>query len=155
KEHLDLTEEEAKVCLKSHIRLCYDVCHFAIVYEKPNEVFALLKSQDIKVGKIQISAALKASLPEREEDRDWIREVLIPFVESTYLLQVVERDALGQQFHYRDLPQALEKLNKPAAREWRTHFHVPVFLKNYGRLESTQEDILEVLNYLKKEKVTN
>lgn len=155
KEHLDLSAEEAEVCLKSHVCLCYDVCHFAIVYEKPDEVFSLLKSQGIKVGKIQISAALKASLAEKEEEREWVRKALAPFVESTYLHQVVERDSQGRLSHYPDLPQALEKLNKPAAREWRTHFHVPVFLKNYGRLNSTQEDILEVLTYLKKEKVTN
>ncbi len=155
KEHQDLSEEEAKVCLKSHIRLCYDVCHFAIVYEKPDEVFALLKSRDIKVGKIQISAALKAFLSENIEERELVREALTSFVESTYLHQVVERDSLGQLSHYRDLPQALETIDKPAAREWRTHFHVPVFLKSYGRLESTQEDIIQVLAYLKKEKVTN
>ncbi|MBZ9731439.1 metabolite traffic protein EboE [Salegentibacter sp. JZCK2] len=155
KEYLDLSEEDAKTCLKSHIRLCYDVCHFAIVYEKPEEVFALLKSEKIKIGKIQLSAALKASIAEREEERELVREALTPFVESTYLHQVVERDSRGQLSHYRDLPQALEKLNNPGAREWRTHFHVPVFLKNYGRLESTQDDILQVLNYLKKEKVTN
>ena len=84
-----------------------------------------------------------------------VKEALTPFMESTYLHQVVERDSLGQLSHYRDLPQALENFNKPSAREWRTHFHVPVFLKDYGSLESTQEDILQVLSYLKKEKVTN
>jgi hypothetical protein len=29
--------------------------------------------------------------------------------------------------------------------EWRTHFHVPVFVQSYGLLESTQKDIREVL----------
>jgi hypothetical protein len=82
-------------------------------------------------------------------------DALAPFVESTYLHQVVEQNPAGQLTHFPDLPQALAKLNNPAAREWRTHFHVPVFLNNYGQLESTQEDILDVLDYLKKEKVSN
>ena len=155
RQHLNLSHEEAEVCLKNHIRLCYDVCHFAIVYEKPEEVFQKLKTEGIKVGKIQISAALKVHLPEGIEQRKWVMDAMAPFVESTYLHQVVERDSDGQLTHYPDLPQALEKLNNPSAREWRTHFHVPVFLNNYGQLESTQEDILDVLDYLKKEKVSD
>jgi hypothetical protein len=155
KEQLGLFEEEAEICLKNHIRICYDVCHFAIVYEKPEEIFSLLNAEGIRIGKIQISAALKVDLPERIEDRKWVKEALAPFIESTYLHQVVERDSGDGLTHYRDLPQALEKLNNPAAREWRTHFHVPVFLDKYGKLESTQEDILKVLEYLKKETVTN
>jgi len=155
KQQLNLSREEAEICLKNHIRLCYDVCHFAIVYEKPEDVFHQLKTEGIKVGKIQISAALKASLPEEIEQRKWVMDALSPFVESTYLHQVVERDSAEQLTHFPDLPQALAKLNNPAAREWRIHFHVPVFLDNYGQLESTQEDILQVLKYLKKEKVSN
>jgi len=155
KQRLNLSPEEAETCLKNHIRLCYDVCHFAIVYEKPKEIFLQLKSEGIKIGKIQISAALKARLPKEIEQRKWVMDALAPFVESTYLHQVVERDSAGQLTHFPDLPQALAKLNNPAAREWRTHFHVPVFLNNYGQLESTQDDILEVLGYLKKEKVSD
>lgn len=155
KQRLNLSHEESETCLKNHIRLCYDVCHFAIVYEKPKEIFHQLKLEGIKIGKIQISAALKTRLPKEIEQRKWVMDALAPFVESTYLHQVVERNSAGQLTHFPDLPQALAKLNNPAAREWRTHFHVPVFLNNYGQLESTQEDILEVLEYLKKEKVSD
>ena len=57
RQQLNLSYKEAETCLKNHIRLCYDVCHFAIVYEKPEEVFYQLTTEGIKVGKIQISAA--------------------------------------------------------------------------------------------------
>ena len=155
KEQLDLSETEAEACLKNHIRICYDVCHFAIVYEKPEEVFSILKEEGIRIGKIQISAALKVKLPDAVNDRKWIKEALSPFVESTYLHQVVEKDRKGELTHYPDLPQALDKIDRPEAKEWRTHFHVPVFLDKYGKLESTQNDILDVFRYLKEEKVTH
>lgn len=155
KRQLNFSNEEAEACLKNHIRICYDVCHFAIVYEKPEEVFQMLAMEGIQVGKIQISAALKVCLPETLKQREWVRDALAPFVESTYLHQVVERDSQGLLTHYPDLPQALENINNPAAKEWRTHFHVPIFLDNYGQLDSTQEDILQVLKYLKNEKVSN
>ena len=151
----NFSNTEAETCLKQHIRICYDVCHFAIVYEKPEEAFSLLKSEGIKIGKIQISAALKAYLSGKTEERNWIKDALTPFIESTYLHQVVERNSRGDLTHYPDLPQAIKNLNNPNANEWRTHFHVPIFLANYGQLESTQEDILKVFEYLKKEKVTN
>ena len=154
KEQTEISDEEAAACLKRHIRLCYDVCHFAVVYEEPEEVFARLKQEGIKVGKIQISAALKAKVPQRIEDRKPIEEALAPFVESTYLHQVVERDSSGGLTHYPDLPEALKNLKNTSAEEWRTHFHVPVFLPKYDLLESTQQDIIDVLNYLKKEEVT-
>ncbi|MDT0684967.1 metabolite traffic protein EboE [Autumnicola psychrophila] len=155
KEQLNFTDEEAEKCLKRHIRLCYDVCHFAIVYEKPREVFSLLANEGIKIGKIQISAALKASLSKNVAQRGSVKDALAPFVESTYLHQVVERSSKNKFTHYPDLPQALENMNNPDAREWRTHFHVPVFLANYGQLESTQEDILDILEYIKGKKITN
>lgn len=150
---LNITASEAEECIRTHIQLCYDVCHFAVEYEDPEEVFARLQSAGIRIGKIQISAALKAELPPVKE-RAQIAEAFRPFVESTYLHQVMEKDRQGHLHHYNDLPAALANIDKPEATEWRTHFHVPVFLKNYGLLSSTQEDILKVLSLLKKNPVT-
>ena len=42
----------------------------------------------------------------------------------------------------------------PGPREWRTHFHVPLFTQTYNGLESTQQDIVEVLQYIKKDPLT-
>lgn len=145
---LDISREAAEKCLKDHIRLCYDVCHFAVVYEKPEEVFSALAAEGIRIGKIQISAALKLVLPEDAAQKKNFEDVLNPFVESTYLHQVVAQDRQGNLNAYRDLPAALETLKESGANEWRIHFHVPVFLSSYGQLASTQEDIVEVLRIL-------
>src|SRR5690606_28215887 len=155
KQHFNFSDEEAEKCLKMHIRICYDICHFAIGYEKPAEVFSLLKAEGIKIGKVQISAALKANISEDLEERKYIKDALGAVEESTYLHQVVECNSQGELTHYPDLPEALGSLENEHAKEWRIHFHVPVFLANYGNLESTQEDILTVLEYLRKEKITN
>ncbi|HEY4652104.1 MAG TPA: xylose isomerase, partial [Pontibacter sp.] len=128
--------------------ICYDVCHFALAYEQPHEAFAKLQAAGIQIGKIQLSAALKAELPESEAARAELAQKLQPFAESTYLHQVVERNANGQLHFYSDLPQALQHIQKPTAREWRTHFHVPLFTQNYNGLQSTQGDVETVLNYV-------
>ena len=155
KKQLSISAEEAEKCLKDHIRLCYDVCHFAVVYEKPQEVFDTLAAEGIRIGKIQISAALKLLLPEDAAQRKAAGAILSPFVESTYLHQVVARDRQGKLTAFRDLPPALETLQETAATEWRTHFHVPVFLSSFGELASTQEDIVEVLKIIGREKLCN
>ena len=113
----------------------------------------MLRNKGFKIEEIQISAAFKARLPETIEQRKWVMETLASFVESTYLHQVVERNSQGTAYSLSRFTQGIENLNNPAAKEWRTHFHVPIFLDSYGQLESTQEDILEVLEYLRKEKV--
>lgn len=148
---LSISAEEAEECIKSYIQICYDVCHFAVVYEEPEHVFQQLTAKGISVGKIQISAALKMKITDDEEVKKGLAKALKPFAESTYLHQVVERSLNGTLRHYRDLPEALEQLNALNNAEWRTHYHVPVFLTSYGRFESTQKDIVKALQYVLQE----
>jgi hypothetical protein len=140
-----ITESEADELIKRHIQVCYDVCHFAIVYEEPADTFAKFEAAGIRIGKIQISAALKVLIPETPNGKFSLGKKLLSFVESTYLHQVVARDAKGKLKSYSDLPQALELLPESKEEEWRIHFHVPVFLENYGSFSSTQETISIVL----------
>ena len=52
----------------------------------------------------------------------------------------------GDINRYSDLPQAFEQLvDDGLPREWRVHFHVPVFLDNLGEFSSTQFFITEAL----------
>lgn len=151
----EFSEQQAVECLKKHIQLCYDVCHFALAYEDPKDVFSQLETAGIKIGKIQISAALRAKLSKRIEKRKEVQTALNQFVESTYLHQVVQRNSTGSLTGYPDLPQALDHINNHSAEEWRIHFHVPVFLARYGHLESTQDEIEKVLEHLKTQRITS
>lgn len=147
-EKLGISPVEAEKLIKTHIQACYDVCHFAIVYENPADTFQKLAAAGIQVGKIQISAALKVIIPDSNIERFTLSKRLEEFAESTYLHQVVARRKDGQFASYPDLPQAIEHLEKTKDLEWRIHFHVPVFLDNYGSFQSTQSDISLVLNQI-------
>ncbi len=144
-QNLGVSEEKAEELIKTHIQVCYDVCHFAIEYEEPAETFAKFAKQGIRIGKIQISAALKVMIPETANGKFSLGKKLEAFVESTYLHQVVARTSGGSLVSYPDLPQALERLPVSKEEEWRIHFHVPVFLEHYGSFSSTQETISIVL----------
>ena len=51
----------------------------------------------------------------------------------------------GRLRHYPDLPDALSRLAQTEGEEWRIHYHVPIFLKEYAGLTSTQDDIITSL----------
>lgn len=146
---LEIPEDEAIAAIYDHVRLCYDVCHFALEYEDPAEVLAKLNQANIRVGKIQISSALKANLTENMEHRDQIKRELNKFMESTYLHQVITRSKNGKLTNYADLAQGLEPIFQPDLTELRTHFHVPIFVETYGRLSSTQSDIVRVAELMR------
>jgi hypothetical protein len=146
---LGIIEKEAATLILDHLQVCYDVCHFAIGYEKPKETFQKLKNAGIGIGKIQLSAALKLLIPESTNERFSIGKRLEEFADTTYLHQVVGRTREEGLKSYPDLPQALAQLGDTHDLEWRVHFHVPIFLENYGTFQSTQEDIVEVLKLVK------
>ncbi len=147
---LGVSQALAEQRLLEHIRVCYDTCHFAVEYEEPLLVFKRFQAARIQIGKIQISAALRVMIPQDLQQRSLIVERLRPFAESTYLHQVIERRSDGRLHHYPDLVTALPHLKRVDAQEWRIHFHVPIFIRDYQILHSTQDDIIDVLDLLGK-----
>jgi hypothetical protein len=152
---MSMISARAEELIRRHIQVCYDVCHFAVEYEKPAYVFEQFAKAGIQIGKIQISAALKALLPVNAGQRKKVAEKFAALSESTYLHQVVARKTDGSFVQFPDLPQALLHINDYNTVEWRTHFHVPVFVSDYQDLQSTQEDITEVLRLNSQQPVTS
>lgn len=148
-EKFNLSPADAEAAIKRHINLCYDVCHFAIGYEEHERIIDELLAKEIRVGKIQISAALKALLPEEITLRNEVTNALARFNEPTYLHQVIAKTGNGRLIRYPDLPEALADSRNSTLEEWRSHFHVPIFVEDMGPVQSTQADIIRVLNKFK------
>ncbi|GAB4533153.1 MAG: metabolite traffic protein EboE [Pleurocapsa sp.] len=147
-QELGVNQQTAETLITEHIRVCYDTCHFAIEYEEPQEIIQHFQEAGIKIGKIQLSSAIKIDIPSNIEQRQLILEKLTPFAESTYLHQVIARNCDRTLHRYSDLATALPHLLTTQAQEWRTHFHVPLFIRNYQLFESTQEHIVQLLRLL-------
>ena len=142
-----LSQAEAEPALRSHIGICYDVCHGAVEFEDPVAALRRLKQEGLAVAKIQLSAALR--VPEMSEDH---LPRLERFNTAVYLHQVVVRN--GRLDRFVDLPEALAAFRAGAADgEWRIHCHVPVFLSDLELLNSTQEALIEVLHALREEPI--
>ncbi|MDR8391870.1 metabolite traffic protein EboE [Aliifodinibius sp. S!AR15-10] len=136
------SQEEAVNLLKRHIRVCYDTCHFAVEYEDPKEAIEQFRDAGIKIGKVQISAALKVAF---DDNYDRVSSKLKQFEEDTYLHQVIERNSEDSLKHYPDLGEALFADINTEVNEWRIHFHVPIFVDQFDMLSSTQDDIVHSL----------
>lgn len=146
--------KEAELHILEHIQICYDVCHFALAYEHPKEVIAQFQKEGIKIGKIQISAALKC-LKSNNSQLLKQQQSLQQFDEPTYLHQAVIRTQSGNLKHFSDLKAGIKAMSDPGFEEIRTHFHVPVFVSNFEVLNATQKDIIDTLDLWGKNKFSN
>jgi len=139
-EQTGLSGAEAEAALRRHLGVCLDLCHAAVEFEDPEQALASLAQAGIRIGKMQISAGLRF----RKVD-DGTVELLRPFNDAVYLHQVVERNGAGLT-RYVDLPQAFAAPRQgDGDREWRVHFHVPIFLDDLGRFSTTQDFIRDML----------
>ena len=144
-----LDEHGAEKCIKKHIRLCYDICHFAVGYEDHAAMIEKMAALGIQTGKIQISAALKGRPEQTPLSKEKWQQAFAPFNEPVYLHQVVAMKKEGSFLRYRDMSEALADKESGDVEEWRAHYHVPIFIEQYDILQSTQADIRTVLTLQK------
>jgi len=141
KENYGFSDEKGKETILHYIRLCYDICHAAVAYEEPQDILDRLNEVGIKVGRIQVSSALKVDF---STDPGAKYDAIKAFDEPVYLHQVVAETTQGKKY-YPDLPEALADYKEDEQKEWRVHFHVPLFIDSYGVLDSTQNAIVKTL----------
>jgi sugar phosphate isomerase/epimerase len=137
-----LDKTAAENAMRTHAGLCLDTCHAALEFEDASSLVGALRAAGMRVPKVQLSAGLHLGALDASA-----LEALGPFAEDVYLHQVVERSG-GQLHRYLDLPEAIqatraEGLGQP--REWRVHFHVPIFRDRMDCFETTQPFLSEIL----------
>ncbi len=141
-----LSKPASAAALRRHLGVCFDACHMAVAFEEPRAALDALAAAGIPVVKIQISAGLVAELG---GDAAATRAALASFADDVYLHQVVERGPRGHR-RWVDLPDALlATVGDGGAREWRVHFHVPIFREALGLLRSTQPWVAALLALLR------
>lgn len=132
----------AHAALRRHLGLVYDICHQAVEFEDIGASLASLVAAGIPVFKLQEAAALR--VPEVTQE---LVDALTPFADTVYLTQTIEKRN-GRLTRYLNLEDAFAAWKKdPGPREWRTHFHVPVFLDDLGMFKTTRFAIEEALRF--------
>lgn len=138
-----LEPDQAEFALREHFALCYDLCHSAVEFESAETSLARLKSAGIRIGRVQISSAIKMTLSPDPKARNQMRQQLQGLVDPVYLHQVI-----GDSSRFPDLEDSLPYFETAKGSEWRIHYHVPVFLEKYGALSSTQTELRDALGRL-------
>ena len=135
--------------VRRHIAVCHDVCHAAVMFEPQQEVLDRYGAAGITVGKVQISSAVRVDFDSLDEmQRAAALAQLGEFAEDRYLHQTMVVEGGRSTFH-EDLPRLLSAVGDSRSLptgEWRIHFHVPIYLQEFGLLQATQTDILDCLH---------
>lgn len=143
-----LSRAGAERALRERVGVCYDACHMAVAFEAPGGALAAFAGAGIRIPKVQVSAGLRVRFATPD---DPALAALDGFADDVYLHQVVERgQGGGPLVRYLDLGEALAAARRapPGAREWRVHFHVPLFCERLGPFESTRAHAAELLALL-------
>jgi hypothetical protein len=123
--------------VRRHLGVVFDICHQSVEFEDIPSSLQMLKAAGIPIFKLQAAAAL------------WVPKVtgaavavLESFTDTIYLSQTTElRD--GELTRFLNLSEAIAawRVDPAGDREWRTHFHVPVFLDDLGEFRTTRSGI--------------
>ena len=136
----------------SHLQVCHDVCHADVMFEEQSDVLKAYRSADIRIGKIQVSSAIRVAFDRLDRSQRALAfRQLSKFAEDRYLHQTVIRQADSREATLvADLPQALQSVQDSdhLNAEWRIHFHVPVYLPRLGLLDTSQAAVASCLRAL-------
>lgn len=138
--HLKIDTSSAESEIQKHIGLCLDLCHSAVEYEDPKDIIHQLRSSEILVAKIQLSSSLGIT-PVNEK----AIQQLMAFDDDVYLHQIVER--IGKKLNrYDDIKDAVANYKDDTSiREWRIHFHVPIFRDTLSVFQTSQSFLQVIL----------
>jgi len=131
---IGLDPDEAAGMVARQVGVCLDTAHAAVEFEDPADSLARFAAASVRVGKVQLSSALRLNATAEALGR------LEAFVDPVYLHQVKLRRPDGQIESFADLPAAITaaKSARDADQcELRVHFHVPLFFTGDGPLSST------------------
>jgi len=135
---------EAHGALRRHVGVVFDICHQAVEYEDIAASLQKLVDAGIPIFKLQEAAALH--MPQVTQATV---DALKRYAKTIYLTQTVERKN-GKLTRFLNLEDAFAAWERdPGPREWRTHFHVPVFLEDLGPFRTTRFAIEEALRFHK------
>ena len=123
--------------VRRHLGVVFDVGHQSVQFEDIAESLRLLRDRGLPIFKLQAAAALRVPRVTPEAV-----QALTPFTRTIYLSQTTEsRD--GRLTRMLNLADAIEAWHtgSSAGGEWRTHFHLPVFLDDLDGLGTTRAEI--------------
>jgi hypothetical protein len=118
---------DAAAAMQKFMGVVFDIGHQSVGYEDIPASLHKLVAAGVPIVKLQEAASMH--IPDVTQEKV---DALQAFAKTIYLSQTCQRKD-GQTQWFLNLEDAFEDWYKnPGPREWRTHFHVPVFLTELG-----------------------
>ncbi|MEM7474473.1 MAG: metabolite traffic protein EboE [Planctomycetota bacterium] len=141
---------------RRYLSVCHDICHSGVMFEPQQEALASYLDAGIRVGKVQVSSAVHVPWENcsTAEESQAVLEQLQTFNEPKYLHQATRCGPNGRLKELcDDISFALQNwIRTTPEHNWRVHFHVPIFVLEFGSLATTQSDITEATAFLESNK---
>jgi len=140
-----LNEADANRAMREYTGVVFDIGHQSVGYEDIPVSLQKLVDNGVQIVKLQEAASMY--IPEVTQK---VVDALQSFAKTIYLSQTCQKKD-GKMTWFLNLEDAFEDWYKsPGAREWRTHFHVPVFLDDLGAFRTTRFALEQALAFHKK-----
>jgi hypothetical protein len=133
-----LNEADAAQAMRDYMGVVFDIGHQSVGYEDIPASLQKLVDSGVQIVKLQEAASMY--IPDVQQKTV---DALQTFAKTIYLSQTCQKKD-GKMTWFLNLEDAFEDWYKnPGPREWRTHFHVPVFLNDLGGAFGTTRFALE------------
>jgi hypothetical protein len=140
-----INEADAAQAMRDYTGVVFDIGHQSVGYEDIPSSLQKLVDNGVQIVKLQEAASM--SMPEVTQKTV---DALQAFAKTVYLSQTCQKQD-GHTTWFLNLEDAFEDFRKnPGPREWRTHFHVPVFLDDLGPFRTTRFALEQALAFHKK-----
>jgi hypothetical protein len=127
--------------LRRHLGVVFDICHQSVGFEDVRGSLQGLVAAGVPILKLQAASALRVP----DVSAQVVAE-LEAYTDTIYLSQTTERRD-GVDVHHLHLADAIAgyRADPSGSREWRTHFHLPVFLDDLGSFGTTRSGIEDAM----------
>jgi len=140
-----LNEADAAQAMRDYTGVVFDIGHQSVGYEDIPASLQKLVDNGVQIVKLQEAASMY--IPDVTQKTV---DALQPFAKTIYLSQTCQKKD-GKMTWFLNLEDAFQDwYTNPGPREWRTHFHVPVFLNDLGAFGTTRFALEQALAVHKK-----